>query len=145
VSGLNTNVTDWSRDWIVFGQQSERTGTDLWLLPAAGGKPIAFLQTPARESQGRISPDGHWMLYAQDVAGRDEIFVQGISAEGTATGIQYRVSPAGGENPFWRRDGKELIFESSDAIVAVPVTQPIEPADSRPQLDRCAEALIRRS
>ena len=123
VGGTNATATDWSRGWIVFEQDSDRTNTDIWLFPAAsGGKPVVFLQTPAPEQDGRISPDGRWMAYTQGGAGRAEVFVQAISPEGAATGIPYRVSPSGGFEPRWRGDGKELFYSSPEGMVAVPVT-----------------------
>jgi hypothetical protein len=60
------------------------------------------------------------MAYAQEEAGRSEVFVQAISPEGPATGIKYRVSSAGGANPFWRRDGKELYFQAPGQAMARP-------------------------
>jgi Tol biopolymer transport system component len=127
VGGLNARATDWSADgkWIVYEEQSEKTNLDLWLLPVAGDKPadrnpIVFLETPANERSARFSPDGRWMAYAQEEAGRSEVFVQAISPEGPATGIKYRVSSAGGANPFWRRDGKELYFQAPGQAMARP-------------------------
>jgi Tol biopolymer transport system component len=123
IAGTNVMPTDWSRDWIVFRQDGEKTSQDIWLRPAGGGKPVAFLQTPTVEADGHISPDGHWMTYAQLTAGRAEVFVQAISAEGPATGLQYRVSSSGGSAPRWRRDGKELLYATTDGvIIAVPIT-----------------------
>jgi hypothetical protein len=134
VGGLNAQATDWSADgkWIVYEEQSEKTNLDLWLLPVtvdrkpgdkpADRKPIVFLETPANEGSARFSPDGRWMAYAQEEAGRSEVFVQAISPAGPATGIKYRVSSAGGANPFWRRDGKELYFQAPGQAMAAPVT-----------------------
>jgi len=125
VAGLNVAPWDWSRDgkWIVFGQEAEKTGIDIWLLPLEGQrKPLIFLQTLAAESQARFSPDGHWMAFVQYEQGRDEVFVQAISPQGPAAGVKYRVSSAGGSHPAWRRDGRELFFASADKkMMAVPV------------------------
>ena len=125
VGALNAAATDWSADgkWIAYGVDNEKTSRDLWLLPISGDrKPIVFLQTAAREDSARFSPDGRWMAYAQEEAGRYEVFVQAISPAGPATGIKYRVSSAGGTNPFWRRDGKELYFQAPDQVMAAAVT-----------------------
>jgi Tol biopolymer transport system component/predicted Ser/Thr protein kinase len=121
--GLNATPTDWSREWIAFEKTSGQTSKDIWLLPTTGGgKPVVFLQTPANEGDGRISPDGRWMTYTQENAGRYEVFVQAISPEGAATGIPHHVSSSGGLFPYWRRDGKELFYSSADGLVAIPVT-----------------------
>jgi hypothetical protein len=42
-----------------------------------------------------------------------------------ATGAKWQVSVAGGEQPRWRRDGKELFFLAPDRhLMAVPVSVP---------------------
>jgi Tol biopolymer transport system component len=126
VSAPNAVVTSWSMDgkWIAYQASDNKTSTDLWLLPLQGDrKPVVFLQTPGLEASGRISPDGKWMAYAQDDAVRTEIFVQAISATGAAGGIKYRVSSAGGSEPQWRRDGRELLYISADnKVIGVPMT-----------------------
>jgi hypothetical protein len=126
VSAANAGVSDWSADgkWIVYQASDNKTGTDLWLLPLAGDrKPVAFLQSPETELNARFSPDGRWMAYAQDQSVRREVFVQAISQAGPATGIKYRVSSAGGDIPMWRRDGRELVYVSTDSkLIGVPMT-----------------------
>ena len=125
VGALNAAATDWSTDgkWIAYAVDNEKTSRDLWLLPILGDrKPIVFLQTAAKEDSARFSPDGRWMAYAQEEGGRYEVFVQAISPAGPATGIKYRISSAGGTSPFWRRDGKELYFQTPGQMMAAPVT-----------------------
>ena len=68
-SGPNGRATsDWTRDdrWLVYTENDPKTGADIWLLggpskPVAERKPVAWLRTPAMESQGQISPDGRWL------------------------------------------------------------------------------------
>jgi Tol biopolymer transport system component len=75
----------------------------------------------------RFSPDGHWIAYqSEEETGRFEVYVQ----PWPGTGGKWQVSPGGGREPVWRRDGKELYYvttffvasaESSGSIMAVPI------------------------
>jgi Tol biopolymer transport system component len=119
--GINNRPLDWSRDgkWIVYETSGGATGTDLWLLPLDGDhKPIPYLQTPFNEGDAQFSPDGRWMAYASNESGLPQVYVQAIPA----SGAKWQISPAGGVQPRWRRDGKELFYISTDQkLMAVPV------------------------
>jgi serine/threonine protein kinase len=123
-TGINTFATDWSRDGqlIVYSQTGDKTGDDLWLLPVdengKPGKPNKYLQTPSNEIQGQFSPDGHWMAYASDEFGQFQVYVQPIPANGAPR----QISTAGGSQPRWRRDGKELFYVAAGGkLMAVAV------------------------
>jgi len=108
---------EWSRDgrFIVYSESDPKTKFDLWVLPVgddapAGQKPIPFLQTEFSELQGQISPDGHWMAYSSDESGSREVYVRPFpAAEG-----KWRISTAGGIQPRWRGDSRELFFVGAD-------------------------------
>jgi len=88
------------------------TSTDLWVLPmTADKKPFPYLQTSANEAHGRFSPDGKWIVYTSDESGKTEIYIQGFPA---ASGGKWQVSTAGGDQPLWRHDGKELFYVAPD-------------------------------
>jgi Tol biopolymer transport system component len=118
-AGVNARPTDWSRDGksIVFVVLGEKPNYDLWLLPvdSAGGKPAAYVQTPFSERAARFSPDGHYMAYESDESGQYEVYVQPIPA----SGAKWQVSNAGGRQPTWRSDGKELYFIAGQKLIAV--------------------------
>ena len=81
-------------------------------------KPIPYLQTPFNEGDAQFSPDGKWMAYASNESGQPQVYVQAIPA----SGAKWQISPAGGVQPRWRRDGKELFYISADQkLMAVPV------------------------
>jgi len=137
--------SEWSRDgrFIVYSESDPKTKFDVWVLPVgddapAGRKPIAFLQTEFNELQGQMSPDGHWMAYVSDESGSQEVYVRQFpAAEG-----KWRISTAGGIQPRWRRDSRELFFVSPDGkmnavtVKAVTGTKPsFEASAPRPLFD----------
>jgi eukaryotic-like serine/threonine-protein kinase len=116
-----TSPSDMSGDGqlLLYVQLTSR-GYDLGVLTLTGErKASTFLGTPVNEVQGRFSPDTRWVAYASDESGRFEVYVRSFPA---ASG-QTQISIAGGTQPEWRRDGKELFYISADGkLTAVPVT-----------------------
>jgi Tol biopolymer transport system component len=110
------NPWDWSRDGkhILVSKANE-----LWYLswPERLAKPLLQPNWTVRNAQ--FSPDGRWMAYASNETGSMEIYVSPFpSANG-----KWQVSSAGGQEPRWRQDGKELFYLSADGkMMAVPVT-----------------------
>jgi len=119
-----TSLT-WSRDgWLVYNELGDSTRTDLWKQPAAGGKAELWLQTPFAENNAMFSPDGKWVAYVSDATGSDEIWVRPFPGLGSP----LRVSVAGGHDPTWSRDGKELFYQEGSKLMAVAVaaTSPMQ-------------------
>jgi eukaryotic-like serine/threonine-protein kinase len=111
----------WSADgrFLLYSRLDPTTREDLWALPLAGDRqPSPFLQTPFSENNGRFSPDGRWIAYTSDDQGRPEVYVQTFPASGG----KWQISTNGGLQPWWRGDGKELYYLSSDGkLMAVEV------------------------
>jgi dipeptidyl aminopeptidase/acylaminoacyl peptidase len=133
-------ANQWSRDgrFIVYESEFDpKTGRDIWVLPMAPGaqrKPIAFLHSEFDELFGQLSPDSRWMAYTSDKSGQREVYVEAFpTGEG-----ETRISIAGGEQPRWRGDGKELFFVGGDgkmmtvAVKARAVSVPGEKASFEP-------------
>jgi Tol biopolymer transport system component/tRNA A-37 threonylcarbamoyl transferase component Bud32 len=111
---------DWSRDarWLIYVVTSQ-TAFDVWALNIEDQKAEPILQTPANEAQPRLSPNGLWLAYASDESGTWEIYVQGFGG----TRGKAQVSTAGGSQPAWRGDGKELFYVGPDGrLFAVPAS-----------------------
>jgi len=71
------------------------------------------------QGNSRFSPDGRWIAFESDESGKSEVYVRPFP-EGAG---RWQISPSGGGNPFWRRDGKELYYINPELkIVAVPIT-----------------------
>jgi Tol biopolymer transport system component len=126
--------TDWSRDgrFLLYTNTDAKTGADIWFLPLtperAGGepKPVPYLKTEFSETYGRFSPDGRFVAYQSNASGINEIYVQPYPDQ---TGGKWMVSKGGGNQPRWRRDGKELFYTSyasSAKLMAVEIsTSPV--------------------
>jgi Tol biopolymer transport system component len=104
---------DWSMDgrYIIYGVVDPKTSWDLWVLPLQDlSKPVPFLQSNFDESKAKFSPNGRWVAYVSNESGANEVCVRPFPV---APG-KWQVSTAGGEQPRWRRDGKELFYLSAD-------------------------------
>ena len=113
---------DWSRDgrYILFEHEDPKTKYDLWYLPTFGDrKARPFIQAQYNEAHGRFSPDGKWVAYGSDEIGRPEIYVRRFP---DAESGKWQISTGGGDQPYWRGDGKELYYLAPDGkIMAVEV------------------------
>ena len=100
--------TDWSADGSSLLVTVLESGNEnIWTVstePDGGAKPL--LAAEYGEEDARYSPDGRWVAYVSDEAGRPEVMVH------TVTGPARRmvVSGEGGTQPVWRRDGRMLYF-----------------------------------
>jgi Tol biopolymer transport system component/tRNA A-37 threonylcarbamoyl transferase component Bud32 len=114
-------VSDWSRDgrYIAFVSRSPQTNFDIWVLPTFGDrKPFPWLKTNFIEIWPVFSPDGRLVAYQSNESGRQEIYVQSFPGPGG----KWQISNAGGTEPHWRADGKELFYRSADQkLTAVDV------------------------
>ena len=120
--GPNKYARSWSSDgrFLLYnsGRAGAQTGNDLWVLPLSDeGKPRPILQTPFSERHGRFSPDGQWVTYTSNESGRDEIHVMAFATQGG----KWQISTAGGDDPRWRRDGRELFYFAGNTIMAAEV------------------------
>jgi Tol biopolymer transport system component len=123
--------TAWSGDGqtIVYTQVNASGGTGIYTMPARGGASTLLLDGPSNEYGAKLSPNGKWVAFTSDESGRAEVFVQRFPS-----GEKVRVSPDGGSEPQWRRDGTELYYLSRDRrIHAVGLSTSPALAAERPQ------------
>ena len=125
----NPEVVLFARDWSSDGRYfvfdkfflTGTTTTDIWILPLSGEKkPVAFLATPARETQGQVSPDGQFIAYVTNESGTDQIVVRTFPDPNKG---QWQITSGGGVEPRWRRkDGRELYYLSPEGkVMAVAI------------------------
>jgi Tol biopolymer transport system component len=108
---------------LLYSKWDEKAKSQLWVLPltANAGEnppPRVFRQTPFSQAHGQFSPDGHWVAYDSDESGRTEVYVAPFPGPGGAR----QISAAGGFDPRWRRDGKELFYVAPDSLMAAAVS-----------------------
>jgi Tol biopolymer transport system component len=107
-------LVDWSADgrFILYRVLDATSNFELWLLPVGekAGEPRPFLKGAFGVTNGQFSPDGRWVAYASNESGRWEIAVSPFPGPGGS----WKVSSAGGSEPRWRRDGKELFYIAPD-------------------------------
>jgi eukaryotic-like serine/threonine-protein kinase len=111
-------VWDWSRDArsLLIGRKNISTGDDLWIQPPVEGAAAQpYATAPFDQIFGAFSPDGRSIAYASNESGQSDIYVDSFPKPGT----RVRVTTAGGTEPRWSNDGRELYFRRGSAIHAV--------------------------
>jgi Tol biopolymer transport system component len=90
------------------------------MLPTYGqGKPRPLLVQPFPEHDARLSPDGRLVAYVSEETGGPEISVQTIDDPPR----REVISVAGGNQPVWSRDGRELFFVDPQGLLrSAPVS-----------------------
>jgi Tol biopolymer transport system component len=124
--GLDKFPTSWSPDgkylmyYSIDAPKTGKTRNALWVLPLEGErKPLPFLKTDSNEENGQFSPDGRWVAYQSNEAGRSEIYLAPFSGSGG----KRQVSVSGGQLPRWRADGKEIFYIAPNSrMMAVEVS-----------------------
>ena len=110
-------------DWTADGKFLICRGdVSVFAVPAFG--PGAAIRVPhvLDIDQTHVSADGRWVTYNSDESGQYEVYV----ASFPEFAGKEQVSVAGGLQPHWRRDGRELFFVTprgemmSVAISTVP-------------------------
>lgn len=101
---------------LAFQKAGSEGKADLWILPLSGERtPVPYAVGPSNERAASLSPDGRWLAYVSDVSGRDEVYVGGFPDRG----VPVQVSSAGGREPRWSPDGRELFYRGAEGMIAV--------------------------
>jgi Tol biopolymer transport system component len=127
----------WSRDgqylaFKTFGSSRNRT---LWALQLFGErKPLRIAELLRSDGYflAVISPDGRWIAYQSDESGQNEVIIQSFPGPG----LKQQVSTAGGFQPCWDRDGKELFYVAPNgtlmSVAITPARSSLELSAPRP-------------
>jgi Tol biopolymer transport system component len=87
---------------------------DILRLPMrSGAEPASFVSSPSDEYGASVSADGRWLAYHADDTGRFEVYVRELSGSGG----RWQVSNAGGEEPHWSPDGREIYYRSVNRLM----------------------------
>jgi len=117
----HAHVTAFSPDGrsLFFEKQTLDMNTDIWLLPVGDpdGERLVLGQA-FNEIGARLSPpDGRWMAYVSDENGTPQVYVQPYPALNS----RVLISPAGGSEPVWSRDGTQLFYRNGSDLWAVSI------------------------
>ena len=124
VGGDQRTPGSWSPDGrtLAFHELRPDRLRDIWTWrDGAGEEPIPWLATNANERAPAFSPDGRWVAYVSDVAGRDgdQVFIR--PADAPADGRAMRITPAGGTEPVWQKSGGALFYRRGRSLYRVAI------------------------
>jgi Tol biopolymer transport system component len=84
--------------------------TGIWILPMGGErKPHLFLESRFNLTHPEFSTDGRWLAYVSNESGAPEVYVQAYPGPGE----KIRISTAGGTEPIWTANGRELLYRAT--------------------------------
>jgi eukaryotic-like serine/threonine-protein kinase len=132
-------VWDWSRDSrsLLIGRHSNDTGDDLWIQPPVEGSTATpYLVAPFDQVYGAFSPDGRSIAYASNESGQFDIYVDSFPKPGN----RVRLTTAGGTEPRWSNDGREIFFRRGGAVHSARIDNTFQ-VDSITQLFEVENAI----
>jgi Tol biopolymer transport system component len=83
----------------------------------APGKVVPIVATTGGDLAGVVSPNGRFLAYGTDESGRPEVYVRDFPGPGG----RWQISTAGGEEPHWSPNGRELFYRNNDLFMAAGV------------------------
>jgi Tol biopolymer transport system component len=83
-------------------------------------KASPILDSPFVKTHFQFSPDSRWIAYSSNESGRFEVYVASVPSFAE----RRPVSTAGGFQPRWRNDGKELFYVAADDTLMAVEVQP---------------------
>ena len=104
-------LDDWTADGKFLICRGEGA---VFAVPVSGrGPAVRLLAESIDIDQTQVSEDGRWVAYNSEESGQWEVYV--ASFPGFAG--KQQVSVAGGVQPHWRRDGRELFYMTPDGHI----------------------------
>jgi Tol biopolymer transport system component len=105
---------DWSADGksVLSMNAMWTSASRLAILPLAGGDSATVDVGSPSYAGAMFSPSGRWIAYSSRESGAYEIYVKRVA--GAAEFPKIRISRAGGLNPAWSGDDRELYFTAPD-------------------------------
>ena len=109
---------------LAYREAHAETGIDILTLPLdtsdpehpKPGNPEPFLAAHSDNLVPMFSPDGRWIAYRSNEAGRLESYVRPFLA---GRGGKWQVSAGGGKYVMWSNNGRELFYETLDNHIVV--------------------------
>lgn len=119
---MSSGVDDWSRDgrYLLYHD----VPGELFALELSGSHekiPVHSVTAGRPPDEGAFSPDSHAVAFNTEETGRSEVYVKSFPP----TGEKWQLSNAGGMQPRWRADGRELYYLAPDGtMMVVEITSP---------------------
>jgi Tol biopolymer transport system component len=102
-------LDQWSPDGVFVIART--FGSAVYAVPLGGDRaPRMLVDLPYSADELRLSPDGRWVAFNANESGRWEVYVAAFPAFTS----KRQISDAGGVQPQWRGDGRELFYLASD-------------------------------
>ena len=91
---------------------------DIVRIPLGSDGPITpIVNTDFNEFGAALSPDTRWLAYQSPENGPPEIWVRDLSGSGG----RWQISTAGGEEPRWSPDGRELFYRNNTFFMSTSI------------------------
>jgi dipeptidyl aminopeptidase/acylaminoacyl peptidase len=115
----------WSHDNESLYFETNITGRyNLWRVPSTGGWPIQLTISDERHFLEDPSPDGHYVLYGQDVQGDEKPNLYTLSLEDYSISNLTRTEKIGYRDMRWSHDSRSLFYAAErEAPGAYPIWQ----------------------
>ena len=121
-SSNNEIIEAWSRDgrYIAYLFGGADNVQDIYAMPLFGDKkPFRVVWGPFQKNEPQFSYDGKWLAYTSNESGTFQVYVISFPA----LDQRLQITMAGGGQPRWRQDGRELYYRGLDnRIMAVDFT-----------------------
>ena len=95
-----------------------QTSWDIVAVAVDGGHETALVETPGLDLEAALSPDGRWLAYSSNASGTFQIMVRPFP---NVNENSWPISTAGGREPRWSRDGRELFYRQASSIMQVSI------------------------
>ena len=106
---------------VLFNEVVPDQGRNLRMLTLIPTPHVESLLATRFEERGAVvSPDGRWLAYESNTSGRFEIYVRPFPAVDEG---QWQLSTAGGVQPLWSRDGRELFYVAPNGGLMTVLTE----------------------
>jgi len=102
------------------------TGTDLAMLDRWGQRMTTLVSGPSEARDPAFSPDGRWLLYADDRGGIPQVFARNLDTDAT---FRVTQAPAGAFDPSVSPTGTRLAYVGYGTAGFTIRTSPYEPSN----------------